>query len=199
MPSKKSPKPASPGAPSLVQLKIALVWLEPQVWRSVVVPADTTLDVLHDVIQVAMGWEFSHLHQFIHGTGRNAVCFGPQKEFAAAETCDEASATVEQLAPRTRSSFHYEYDFGDSWIHKITREKTLPPDPSFKHPICLEGARACPPEDCGGFYGYADKLDILADPKHEEYEEIAEWMGEDWNAEAFDLKKVNARLKKIRL
>jgi hypothetical protein len=190
-------KKTKAAAPELVQLKIALKWTDPEIWRRVVVPSNATLEDLHEVVQLAMGWGFSHLHLFIVGNRREAVEFGPHNEFSRGDWEDEALVTIAEIAPRARSSFHYEYDFGDSWIHKITREKTLPPDPSFKHPVCLDGARACPPEDCGGLPGYLMNLEILADPSHEEHEEISEWMGGEWDAEKFDLKEVNRRLRAV--
>ena len=94
--------------------------------------------------------------------------------------------------------FLYEYDFGDSWIHEILVEKILPPEPKKRYPVCLKGKRACPPEDVGGPWGYADFLEAIRDPDHPEHEEYLEWAGEDFDPEAFDLDEVNRALRKMR-
>ena len=91
------------------------------------------------------------------------------------------------LAPGAKQKFIYEYDFGDSWEHEVLVEEVLPPDPDFKHPVCLGGANACPPEDCGGSPGYAEFVDAMADPKHEQHEEMKEWVGGAWDATRFSL------------
>ena len=91
--------------------------------------------------------------------------------------------------------FHYEYDMGDGWEHEILVEKTLPTEPSQHYPVCVTGRRACPPEDCRGLWGYADLLEIIKDPKHEEYEERVEWLGGELDPEAFDVDQVNEVLR----
>jgi hypothetical protein len=87
-----------------------------------------------------------------------------------------------------------EYDFGDSWLHEILVEKILPREPDARYPRCLTGKRACPPEDCGGIWGYADFLDAIRDPNHPEHEAMLEWIGDDFDPEAFDLQTVNQEL-----
>ena len=163
--------------------------------------ADMTLDRLHDVIQIAMGWTDSHLHQFSAGSGFALTFYGqPDPEFAGmgSETLNEQRYTVADLAPAARRKFSYEYDFGDGWQHQIAVEKVLPPDVAFRHPVCLAGANACPPEDCGGLWGYYNLLEILADPKHPEHEERMEWLGDGFDPTAFDLNGVNAMLKRLK-
>jgi len=91
----------------------------------------------------------------------------------------------------------YEYDFGDGWIHTLKVAKALPAEPDTFYPSCTDGARACPPEDCGGFPGYMRMLEILKDPKDEEHEDIKEWLGEDFDPEEFDLDEINLRLKQL--
>ena len=97
-------------------------------------------------------------------------------------------------------TIHYEYDFGDGWQHELKIEKVLPPEADARYPRCLAGKRACPPEDCGGVPGYERMLEILANPNpgDEEYEDIAEWLGGDFDAEAFDLEVVNEELRQLR-
>lgn len=202
MPSGKSSRAKSPGsAPSLYQLKITLKGSRPAIWRRVVVPADMTLDRLHAVIQIAMGWTNSHLHQFVGEGGRfdGGSFLEPDPEVG--ETGDdlaEQDYTVTDLAPRPKSRFVYEYDFGDSWLHDVKVEKILAPDPAFKHPVVLAGEHACPPEDCGGIGGYYDKLQTLADPKHPEHQHVKEWLGSEWMAARFDVERVNAALRRMK-
>ena len=189
------------GGISPYQLKITLRGSKPPIWRRVVVRADMTLDRLHAVIQIAMGWTDSHLHQFFAGSGFARTCYGtPDPEFAdkGSETLNEKRYTVADLAPAPRRKFSYEYDFGDSWEHEVVLEKLLPPDSAFKHPTCLAGANACPPEDCGGVWGYSNLLKILADPKHPEHEEMREWLGGEFDPSTFDLNGVNAVLKRLK-
>jgi hypothetical protein len=191
---------AAGGIP-LYQLKLTLRRSKPPIWRRVVVRADMTLDRLHNVIQIAMGWTDSHLHQFVAGSGFARTTYGrPDPEFAdmGSETLNEKRFTVADLAPAARRKFSYEYDFGDSWEHEVVVEKVLPPDPALKHPACLAGANACPPEDCGGLWGYYNLLEILADPKHPEHEEMKEWIGGGCDPPEFDLDVVNAALKRLK-
>ena len=93
--------------------------------------------------------------------------------------------------------FTDEYDFGDSWQHEIVLEKTLEPEPKVRYPRCVEGERACPPEDCGGVWGYAEFLDAIADPKHESHEDMLEWIGGVFDSERFDLDGVDRELRKL--
>jgi hypothetical protein len=163
----------------------------------VVVRADMKLDRLHSVIQIVMPWTNSHMHQFIAGR----IYYGqPDPGFAdmGSATLNEKRYKVADLAPAAKKKFMYEYDFGDSWTHEVTVEKVLPPDPAFKHPKCLAGANACPPDDCGGIPGYYNLLEILADPKHPDHTHFNEWIGGEWDAKRFDLAGANEDLKRLR-
>jgi hypothetical protein len=178
----------------LYQIKVTLQGLRPPVWRRLQVPGDISLSKLHQVLQVAMGWTNSHLHQFKVGEeyyGEAGAEFG-------LEVKSERRAKLNQVAPAEKSRFLYEYDFGDSWEHEILVEKILPPAPGVGPPVCLAGKRACPPEDCGGVWGYAEMLDVLQHPNTARYEEITEWLGGEFDAEAFPLDAINADLKRIR-
>jgi pRiA4b ORF-3-like protein len=189
------------GGVPLYQLKITLKGSKPPIWRRVVVRADMTLDRLHHVIQIAMGWTNSHLHQFIAGSGLARAFYGrPDPEFAemGSETLNEKRFTVADLAPAAKRRFTYEYDFGDGWQHDILAEKILSPNPGFKHPACLAGANACPPEDCGGIGGYYNLLKILADPKHPEHSDMTDWIGGELNTEEFSVEGVNAVFKRLK-
>lgn len=184
------------GAP-LYQLKITLKWSDPPIWRRVVVRSDMALCRLHDIIQRVMGWTDSHLHQFIVGDTRYGTP-DPEMMGFGRQILSEQSYTVSDVAPAAKSSFVYEYDFGDSWIHKIVVEKILPPDSEFQHPICLAGANACPPEDCGGIGGYSELIEILADPRNPEHESMKDWLGYDLDPARFDIEIANGGLKRLK-
>ncbi|MBV9208053.1 MAG: plasmid pRiA4b ORF-3 family protein [Actinobacteria bacterium] len=184
--------PATCGG-DVYQLKITLRGVsKPPVWRRVVVPAAATLDFLHDVIQVAMGWQDGHLHVFST----------PVKDYGMPGSdlgyADERRATLGEVLGRPGASMRYTYDFGDEWEHDIVLEKILPPGPGTAVPSCLAGKGACPPEDCGGAWGYASLKEVLADPDHDEHEDLLDWLGLDSAAEfdpsEFRLEDRNAQL-----
>ena len=142
-------------------------------------PGNANLGWLHAVIQLAMGWTNSHLHQFKVG-GR--LFSDPRVNYAEfegdPEILDEAKFSLRDLAPYEKDVLHYEYDFGDGWQHTIIVEKILPPEPDAATvAVCLAGKRACPPDDCGGSWGYQNLLKILRNPKHEEHNTMQEWLG----------------------
>jgi hypothetical protein len=189
------------GGGQLYQIKITLKWSKPPIWRRVIVPANMTLDRFHQVIQCAMGWTNSHLHQFMGGTGFALTYYGtPNPDYAdmGTEMLNEKRYSIADLAPVAKRKFVYEYDFGDGWQHEILVEKVLPPETSFKHLLCLGGANACPPEDCGGMGGYFNLLEILADPKHEEHQSMMDWIGGSWDATHFNADQVNVFLKRVK-
>lgn len=195
-PKPKATSKARPKAKSVYQLKITLRGSKPPIWRRVQVPGSMALDALHMVIQIAMGWDESHLHQFFVG---NATYAPPDPGFVdpffSAE--DEARARLHKIAPEEGAKFTYEYDFGDSWEHTILVEKILDPDPDTRYPRCVAGRMACPPEDCGGIWGYYQLLDTLADPKAPDHAEIVEWIGGDFDPTAFSLDEVNAEFEML--
>ena len=111
------------------------------------------------------------------------------------ETKDESRVRLHQIVAQPRAKFRYEYDMGDSWLHDITVEKILPVEPGQQYPFCIDGALACPPEDCGGIFGFYGLLETISNPKHKDYKEMREWLGGDFDQQAFDLNKVNKLLK----
>jgi hypothetical protein len=177
--------------PPTYQLKVALLGVKPPIWRRILVPADLSLGRLHGVLQVAMGWTDSHLHQFI---ADNTFYGTPNEDFGFDEVRDENRYRLNQLLQSEKDWVKYEYDFGDSWEHRITLEKILPAEDKGLLPRCIKGKRACPPEDCGGIWGYQNLLEILADPKHDEHEDMLEWLGGEFDPEEFDLDVTNAML-----
>lgn len=174
---------------SIYRLRITLHDLSPEVWRRVEVPADLTLSRLHRVIQVAFGWSDAHLHQF-EGAPAVRVRRGP----SAPRPRLKDTWLLCEVAPRERSEFWYVYDFGDGWEHDVLVEAELPPEPGVVYPRCLAGERACPPEDCGGIPGYEHILDAIRHPDRPDAAELLEWVGEDFDPEAFDLHATNVAL-----
>ncbi len=178
----------------IYQIKVTLLGTDPPVWRRLLVPAHLTLAQLHDVLQAAMGWEDSHLHEFCIGRER----FGkPNPEdllMGTQPVNDERTAPLATVLGRIGAKAMYTYDFGDSWEHRIVLEKRLPADPKLTYPLCTGGQRACPPEDCGGIVGYYNLLDAIGDPNHDDHEDMLDWIGDDYDAEAFSLDDVNHAL-----
>jgi hypothetical protein len=175
---------------TIYRLKVTLKDSHPPIWRRIET-ADCSLLDLHDVIQLAMGWEFSHLWHFQVGD----EYFGEQSEFEM-DWEDAKAIRLSDLMNHKVKKFTYLYDFGDSWEHSIQFEKSGEADPSMEYPRCTDGKLACPPEDCGGIWGYGDLVEAIRDPKHEQHEELLDWIGE-FDPEEFDLQDVNARLEPL--
>ncbi|MDP2364546.1 MAG: plasmid pRiA4b ORF-3 family protein [Ignavibacteria bacterium] len=176
------------------QVQIALRDYRPKIWRRLLIPSDLLLSDFHKVIQSSMGWTNSHLHQFI----KNRVYFTMRMKdddmWDDMNSVDYKKMKVSDLLKAVKEKIIYEYDFGDGWQHDIILEKILAYDDKLKHPICLAGKMNCPPEDCGGIWGYSNMLEILKQPKHEEYESFVEWLGGDFDPEEFDIDYVNELL-----
>ena len=178
------------GPTSIHQVKVTLLGIRPPIWRRLQVASSINLRRLHDVIQEAMGWTQSHLYRFEAG----GVEIGePDPEFGLPVRSAKATQ-LRKIAPEPGAAFLYEYDFGDSWEHRIDVEKVLPPERGVFYPRCIGGKRACPPEDCGGVWGYEHLLEVLGDPRHPEHQEMLEWIGGAFDPEAFDLRAVNEAL-----
>jgi len=181
--------PACVSAPSSYQLKVTLKYIEPSIWRRLLVPADLTLGWLHYVLQVSMGWDNDHMHAFRVGKDSYGE---PEDNFK-----DEWDVAVNDVLKRKGSKILYEYDFGDCWEHEVLLEDKLPEEVGSSDVKCIGGQRACPPEDCGGLGGYDRFLEIRSDPEHPEYYELTEWFGEGFDPELFDQSEVNRRLKDL--
>ncbi|MEO8888487.1 MAG: plasmid pRiA4b ORF-3 family protein [Jatrophihabitantaceae bacterium] len=171
-----------------VQLRVALRHIEPDIWRRLVVPASLTLRQLHAVLQTTLGWEDYHLHLF----EVDGVLYGDVEELEGHPLGEEETFTIAQAAEAVRE-FSYEYDFGDSWHHDIVIEQIMP-SVGIGTPHLIDGARACPPEDCGGSGGFEELLEVLADPSDEEHADMLRWVGGSYDPEAFDLAELNAAL-----
>ena len=178
------------GESRVYQIKVTLDGIKPPIWRRLLVPGSVSLRKLHDLLQVALGWTDSHLHAFeVRGESYGI----PDPDFPE-EGKTDTRVHLDQVFRREKDAIVYEYDFGDGWTHKIVLEKILPVDPKVAAPRCTGGARACPPEDCGGVWGYADFLRVIGDPSDPEHEEMIQWVGEEFDPERFDLDAVNAAL-----
>ncbi len=185
----------NPG-PIVCQLKVTLQEVSPPVWRRIQVPGSCDLSVLHLILQRVMGWENDHLYEFQFGRDHYGEP-DPNHGSFGAWVHDAARTTLSQVLPSSRRQLVYLYDFGDSWEHRIQLEKTVPQTEENANPVCLAGEGVCPPEDCGGGWGYANLLEIAKDPAHPDYEETMEWLGEDHASRRFSPEAATARLKPL--
>jgi len=186
------PKPAK--ADRLFQIKITLANVKPAIWRRIQIP-DCTLLRLNKIIQACMGWEDYHMWLFEIGDteyGEDVIDAGCDRDFASAR-----KVKLSRFIQAGVKKFWYTYDMGDDWGHVIQIEKLLDADPQAKYPLCLEGKRACPPEDCGGPPGYVDYLEAIADPEHKQHEEMLKWRG-PFDPEAFDAKAATNQMREVR-
>ncbi len=174
--------------PTLLSLKVTLRGIRPPIWRRLLVLESLTLGQLHHVIQAAMGWGDGHLHAF--EIGGDQYGDPAQTDF----TASERRLTLAKVVAAGVQRFTYTYDFGDNWEHQLLIEKRRPTAEGVTVPTCIAGQRACPPEDCGGPWGYEHLLEALANPAHPEHEEQKEWIGDEFDPERFDIAAVNARL-----
>jgi hypothetical protein len=166
-------------AESIVSMKVTLRGIRPPIWRRLLLPGRMTLGDLHHVIQAAMGWDDGHLHAF-DIAGRQY-----SDPLAVDDVADEERLTVNGVLRSGVSRFTYTYDFGDDWEHEIMVEDLLDADTETHYPSLVAAKGACPPEDCGGPWGYAELKEILADPSHERHQEVLDWLGLD-DSSAFD-------------
>jgi len=213
--------------PTVYVLRITLRYTRPPIWRRVAVRSDITLGVLHEVVQIAMGWTDCHLHHFIlrddslkptDAEIRRAWAAGQWNHMLdtrmRGERCftpthspfgdpldmggeDENAVTLEEVCPRAKSKLTYEYDFGDGWEHIIEVQKIEAPQDGVKYPVCLAGKRAAPPEDCGGVPGYYELLEMYANPKRGVYDHRLEWLGDDFDPDACDIEEINAQFAEL--
>lgn len=184
-------KPVAPKKPNLLILHIELLGIEPAIWRRVAVPENITLTKLHHVIQLTMGWENSHQHQYLiagehYGIPDGYLPIKPQARKTLLKTLNGELA------------FDYLYDFGDGWEHRITVEATIPAPPRKRVPYCIDGANACPPEDVGGPHGYEDFRAAMLDSTHPGYHDAHDWYG-PWlfTPERFIVREANEYLRDL--
>jgi hypothetical protein len=179
---------------AVLQVKIILLGVaEPPVWRRLLMPASIGLDRVHLAIQMAMGWEDERLHAFSDGS------FGySSPDWGLAECRDERGMTLGGLLVGAGGRAGYIYDFGDDWEHELVLEQTLRAEPGMHYPVCVAGEGACPPEDCGGVWGYMELRDALVNPGHERHEELLDWLGlqaaAGFDPACFEVDEVNRAL-----
>lgn len=191
--SKKAKSKKTSKTGDIYQLKITLRYTAPPIWRRVEVQGDTRLSKLHKILQIVMGWTDSHLHAFRCGKASYGT---PDPDFPD-DLQSERNVRLDQILAKG-GTLIYEYDFGDGWEHVLEVEAIFEPASDATYPRCLIGQRACPPEDCGGPPGYQRLLEVLADSKDADYEEMREWLGSDFDAEDFNLHAVNRALAKLK-
>ena len=187
---------ATPVAERLYQFRISLKQSKPEIWRRIQVKR-CTLDKLHEHIQTAMGWTNSHLHQF-HINGER---YGDPEllddGFEDDVFVDSTDLKIDQILPKSgkRFRFEYEYDFGDRWRHEVLFEGCLKAAKGQRYPLCVEGDRACPPEDVGGIRGYTRYLKVLGNPTHKDHQDMLEWRG-PFDPDSFDSEKTTKRMRR---
>ena len=174
-------------------IKITLTGSKPPIWRRLCVPGEITLDRLHDVIQIIMGWQECHLHCFEIGGQR----YTEAPEDVSTDGQEEGDFRLCDLVPRAKTKFSYEYDFGDRWQHTLIVDAIDAVPTGHRACVgCLDGKRSCPPEDVGGLDRYYEFLAALDDPQHPEHEGYQEWCGGHFDPKAFDIDEVNLELGK---
>lgn len=187
-------QPKSADEHSIYQIKVTLKDSDPPIWRQIEVPSHITLYKMHRILQIVMGWNNSHLHEFqIAGSS-----YGEKHPEYGLEMKTERRARLDELVPEVNQTFVYNYNLDEGWEHELWVEKALTREVGVHYPRCVAGDRACPPDDCGGWRGYGELLEIIQNPEDPEYEETLEWLGGSFDPEAFDLDVVDRELKKIR-
>ena len=175
------------------QFKIILQGIKPPIWRRIQVPETYTFWGLHVAIQDAMGWLDYHLHAFemLDPATKMKVAIGIPEGPLDTEFLPSVKLRMANYFSMENRLAKYEYDFGDGWIHEIRLEKILPKKEGIDYPICIAGKRACPPEDCGGIWGYEELLEAISDETHEEHARMMEWLGDEFDPEYFDPDEVS--------
>jgi hypothetical protein len=176
---------------TVLRFRIELQENSPPIWRRIEVPGNYSFWDLHVAIQDAMGWTDTHLHVFEIDDGKqDAVCIGIPDPDDLQDHVAGWRRKLTRYFKKPGDQVIYEYDFGDSWRHSVLLEAILLPEPGVNYPRCIDGARNCPPEDCGGPWGYEDFLAAISDPDHEEHDEHLAWCGGSFDPEKFEPQKV---------
>jgi hypothetical protein len=179
---------------SVHQLKVTLRMVRPPVWRRIVVPSEITLAELAAVLEAAVGWLGGHLHVFDVGGTR----YGTPDPDWGNDDLDEGRFRLGDVLSEVGSKMRWDYDFGDGWEHDVLVEEIGPLVSGVTYPTCLTGRRACPPEDCGGPWGYENLLQALADPDHPDHEDLREWAPPGFDPTRFDIEETNQAMRSPR-
>jgi len=169
----------------ILQLKISLLDIKPEIWRRIEVEEKSSFHELHEIIQTVMGWDNAHLYSF---------------EFNKNERISDEEAgniIISEKLIKEKQKFKYIYDFGDDWEHAIVVEKISVKQAGKNYPLCTDGEMNCPPEDCGGAWSFRELMKIVKNKNHPEYEERMEWLGDDYDPEYFNMKEVNLGLDEL--
>jgi hypothetical protein len=180
------------------RLKVTLRGVKPPVWRRIEVVSTAKLSDFAAMLEGAMGWTSSHLHVFETADQREFGEPDPDDDFGPPVE-DEATYRVDDVLPDVGAKLRFDYDFGDGWEHDVLVEAIEPPTDGVDYPRCIGGKRACPPEDCGGPWGYAELLAALADPGHNRHADITEWLGGEFAPEDFEPEEMTDLMRLPRL
>ena len=183
----------------IIQLKITIENSKPAIWRRVRVEKQTTFFELHHIIQITFGWQNYHVYEFFIDNHKLGAPDDYLKNVPSTDegVIDARDIALDSLIVQPRETFKYEYDFGDSWMHRIVVERFLPKEEFIEYPYCMSGKYSSPPEDCGGISGYYDMLKILKDKKHPDYKETLKWVGKKFDPLYFDKEGVNKKLLRL--
>lgn len=171
----------------IARVRIELERTDPVVWRELDLPLSTTLATLHDIIQVVMRWQDYHLHEFIVGEKVYGVPY-PEDVFDERRVYKEKGMRLATLIERGLLDFLYVYDFGDNWRHRVTIGDVRQGERGVEYPRFVAGARRAPPEDVGGITGFEEFLEAMADPEHEQFQQMLDWYGDVFDPE--DIEKL---------
>jgi len=194
--SKPRPKSEQKSQQPVYNIKIVLLETKPQIWRQFIVPSSVTLHHLHLILQAIMGWTNSHLYKFQIGQNKYAEP-DPDNDLYELDFKNSRLTKLRHVVTRKGEAFQYEYDFGDAWTHMLLIEDIFEREPGKQYPVCLSGERVCPPEDCGGTHGYAELLEIIKNPYHEQYLDMMTWLGGHFDPDSFDIELVNRKLRSM--
>lgn len=166
------------------RLKITLRSVKPPIWRRIEVPSDVSLADLSDLLEASMGWMGGHLHAF---EADGVTYERPDPEDGLSRRAkDESEHRLDVVLGEVGAKMRWDYDFGDGWQHNVVVEAIEPLDPAVEYPRCITGRRACPPEDCGGPWGFEELLEAIADPTHPRHDELTEWLPPGYEPAEFD-------------
>ncbi len=179
------------------QIQISITNLKPEIWRKILVQPNLSLANFHMTIQIVMGWHNSHLHQFIKDRTFYTKKMEDDMTWGDLNNVDYKGLKISDLLKNENDKIDYEYDFGDSWHHDVVLEKILDASEKTKYPICIDGKLACPPEDCGGIWGYSDILKVLNNPRHKDYAALLDWLDGEFDPNYFNIEKTNLNLNRF--
>lgn len=176
------------------QFLVTLLGIDPPIWRRIQVPEKYSFWDLHVAIQDSMGWMDYHLHAFRFSTRQSRprweIGIPDDEGFDSVTTRPGWEVPIADHFQRPGTDCTYEYDFGDGWLHDVLLEGVLLAEKGYRYPRCVAGARACPPEDCGGVPGYYRLLQVMSDPSDDEYEDMLTWLDKKYEPEEFALDTV---------